>query len=180
MKKFAILIFALALLLQPLHAIDLSPAPSGVAWQEIPELKAAFLKPQGWFFKRESGKGTMAYFITKEEIKQSGQFSTGLTVNVFHLKKDSAIERGKTLIDNMAAQHHEKSWTGAKGPFQEFGCLLRDTDATGTIVMSALTVANPKTNTLYLFIFESPQSDWDTAWKLGKPIMDTLAIDDAV
>jgi hypothetical protein len=43
-----------------------------------------------------------------------------------------------------------------------------------------LTVANPKTNTLYLFIFESPVSEWDNAWKLGKQIMDDLAIDDEI
>jgi hypothetical protein len=39
-------------------------------------------------------------------------------------------------------------------------------------------VSNPKTNILYLFIFESPEASWDSAWKTGKQIMDTLAIDD--
>jgi len=37
-----------------------------------------------------------------------------------------------------------------------------------------LTVANPKTNTLYLFIFESPIAGWMKAWKIGKQILDTL------
>lgn len=78
----------------------------------------------------------------------------------------------------MAAQHNVKTWNRAAGPFQEFGCELKDTDASGTIVMHALTVANPKTNTLYLFIFESPVTSWDAAWKVGQQIMDTLAIDD--
>jgi hypothetical protein len=54
------------------------------------------------------------------------------------------------------------------------------TDASGTFVMHALTIANPKTNTLYLFMFESPSATWDEAWMLGKQIMDTLAIDDGV
>jgi hypothetical protein len=180
MKKFAILILALALFVQPLLALDLPKPPTGFTWQEIQELKAAFLKPNGWFFKRQEDKGTLAYFITKEDINQNGQFATGLTVNVFRLKKDTAAERGKALIDNMAAEKHVKTWTRTVGPFQEFGCEMKDTDATGTTVMSALTVANPKTNTLYLFIFESPESDWDAAWKLGKPIMDTLAIDDDI
>jgi hypothetical protein len=55
-----------------------------------------------------------------------------------------------------------------------------DTDASGTIMMRALTIANPKTNTLYLFIFESPIDNRDEAWKLGKQIIDNLAIDDDV
>jgi hypothetical protein len=178
MKKIVLLTFVFALFTQTLRAIDLPKAPSGFTWQEIPELKAAFLKPEGWFFKREADKGTLAYFITKEDIVKTGQFDTGLTVNVFRLKQDSAVERGKAMIDKMASENHGKKWTQSVGPFQEFGCLIKQTDASGTIVMRALTVANPKTNTLYLFMFESPESGWDAAWKIGEPIMDTLAIDD--
>ena len=66
------------------------------------------------------------------------------------------------------------------GPFEEFGCLFKDTDSSGTTTSQALMVANPKTNTLYLFIFESPESDWDSAWKIGKQVMDALAIDDDI
>lgn len=181
MKRFANIVLVAVLFVfsaYPVFAADLPKPPPGLAWQEIPEMKAALLKPDGWHFKKETKNGTIAYFITKEDVEKTGQFDTGLTVNVFHLKTDSAVVRGQGLIEKMATEHHEKSWSRTVGPFQEFGCLLKDTDASGTIVMHALTVANPKTNTLYLFIFESPESEWDAAWKLGKPIMDTLALDD--
>ena len=157
--------------LQTLHAMDLPKAPTGFTWQEIPELKAALLKPNGWFFKQENGNGTMAYFITQEDLSKSGEFATGLTVNVFHLKDNSAVARGKAMIDQMASKHHVKTETRAFGPFQEFACDLEDTDASGSIRMRALTIANPKTNTLYLFIFESPESMWEGAWRLGEQIM---------
>src|SRR5438445_12096251 len=88
---------------QTITAIDVPPPPPGFTWQEIPELKAAFLKPNGWFFKREEQKGTLAYFITKEDIDKNGQFQTGLTINVFRLKKDSAVERGKSMIEQIPA-----------------------------------------------------------------------------
>jgi hypothetical protein len=55
---------------QNIAAIDVPPPPPGFTWQEIPELKAAFLKPNGWFFKREEQKATLAYFITKEKHRQ--------------------------------------------------------------------------------------------------------------
>ncbi len=161
-------------------AIDLPTAPTGFKWQEVPELKAAFLRPDGWFFKQEEQKGTLAYFITKEDISKGGEFQTGLTINVFHLKKDPAVERGKYIIENVANAKHGERWAQKVGPFYEFGCLTKDTDSTGTTVTQTLTVANPKTNTLYLFIFESPESDWDSARKTGKQIMDTLALDDEV
>jgi len=180
MKKLAILAFAAAFFMPQCSAIELPKPPEGFTWQEIPELKAAFLKPNGWFFKQEMQKGTLAYFITKENLEQGGQFDTGLTANVFKFKKDSAVDHGKVLIGNMASQHHVEMWSRTVGPFQEFGCELMDTDASGTIMMRALTIANPKTNTLYLFIFESPIDNRDEAWKLGKHIIDNLAIDDDV
>ena len=172
---------AIFLLIRPLLvAIDLPPAPSGFTWQEVPELKAAFLKPDGWYFKRETQKGTLAYFITKEDIDKQGEFQTGLTVNVFKLKKDSAVEPAKYMIDQLADSKHAEKWAKAVGPFREFGCRTKDTDASGTIVVETTTIANPKTNTLYLFVFESPESDWETAWKTGAKIMDTLAVDDEI
>lgn len=180
MKKLTLLTLLTMLFAQTLLAITFPTPPAGFVWQEIPELKAAFLKPDGWFYKREEQGSTLAYFITKENIDKNGRFQTGLTVNVFHLKKDSAVERGKDLIQQLAATKHVKAWAQDAGPFREFGCLAKDTDSSGTTVMHTLAVANPKTNTLYLFIFESPESDWDAAWKIGKQIVDMLALDDNI
>lgn len=161
-------------------ATDLPTPPAGFTWQEIPELKAAFLRPKNWFFKREESKDTLAYFITKESVENGGEFQTGLTVNVFRHKKDSALETAKYYIDQLASKKHGDKWARDMGPFKEFGCLTRDTDASGTTVMQTLMVANPKTNTLYLFIFESPGTSWDSEWKIGKQITDSLVIDDEI
>jgi hypothetical protein len=38
----------------------------------------------------------------------------------------------------------------------------------------------PQTSTLYLFIFESPEAEWNAAWTTGTTIMDALAIDDEI
>ncbi len=87
MKKLVMLTLFASLIVLSTSAIDLPAAPTGFTWQEIPELKAAFLKPSGWFFKREEEKGTLAYFITKEDIDKNGQFQTGLSVNVVSAQK---------------------------------------------------------------------------------------------
>jgi len=180
MKIYRYFFMSLVFLLQAASAIDLPTPPEGFSWQEIPELKAAFLKPAGWHFKREEQKGTLAYFITKENIEKTGEFQTGLTVNVFKNRKKSAVEQARDIVDRIAADKHGEKWGKDVGPFREFGCRTKDTDASGTIIMQTLSVANPKTNTLYLFIFESPESDWEKAWKIGEKIMDQLALDDAI
>ena len=68
MKQLVFATLLVAIVVHTIFAIDLPPSPPNFAWQEIPELKAAFLRPTGWFFKREEAKGTLAYFITKEDI----------------------------------------------------------------------------------------------------------------
>lgn len=160
-------------LVNPLLAVDLSTPPPGFTWQQVPELKAAFLKPDGWFFQQEEQKGTRAYFITKENIEHGGDFSTGLTVNVFRGLKEPSVSHGEQLIDQIVSQTNCEKWGRTVGSFQEFGCNAKDSQS----VMRYLTVANPRTNTLYFFIFESPVAEWDDAWRLGKQIMDNLAID---
>jgi hypothetical protein len=180
MKKLILLSLLSVLFAQTLLAKTLPTPPAGFTWQEIPELKTALLKPDGWFYKREQQKGTLAYFITKENIDNNGRFQTGLTVNVFHLKKDSAVERGKDRIEELAAANHVNMFAQNVGPFRKFGCLTRHTDSSGTLQMVTLAVANSQTNTLYLLIFESPQQDWDAAWERGKYIVDMLTLDEEI
>lgn len=142
-------------------------------------IHAVFLKPTGWFFHEEQNSGTLAYFISKEDISKGGEFQTGLTINVFpKLKQGSAIERGKTLVDNIVAQHPGANhWDRQLGPFQIFGCNVTDTDNSETTVSMTYVLANPKTNTLYLLIFESPRNSWDTNSQIEKQIMSTMSLD---
>lgn len=169
----------LVILSQLASGINLPPAPDGFTWQETPEIKAAFLRPKGWYFRQENDKGTLAYFITKEEIKNGGEFQTGLTINVFH-PKNSAVEQAESFIDDRATKTHGKKWKRDFGPFHEFACLCKVIDEVAATTTNTLMVANPETNTLYLFIFESPEAEWDMAWKTGQKIMDTLALDDEI
>jgi hypothetical protein len=178
MRKLASFLLAFVSFAPTLHAADLPSAPSGFAWEQIPELKSALLKPDGWYFKQEEKGGILGYFITREDIDKTGHFDTGLTVNVFpKLGAGLAIERGKEVIDRVAAQHHQQTWTHQEGDLQEIGCEIKDSDPSGTVVMHALAVANTKTDTLYLLIFESPESEWTSSWKIGKEIIDAFKFD---
>jgi hypothetical protein len=69
-------------------------------------------------FRSENNKGPLAYFISKERIENGGAFQTGLTVNVFHLRKDPAVERSKYMIDQLAANKHGEKWNRDLGPFK--------------------------------------------------------------
>jgi hypothetical protein len=80
----------------------------------------------------------------------------------------------------VATTKNAKAFVTDAGPYREFGCLTKDTNSSGTVVIFTLAVANTKTDTLYLLIFESPESDWDAAWKLGKEMVDKVPLQETI
>ena len=168
-----------------LRADDSLPsAPSGYSWQRLVTIKSALLKPDGWFLKQTKKGQTDAFFITKEDIDQSGAFQTGLTLNCI---RDVPKKTGQTPSDyaasfaNAAATKYklvERS-SSQQGPFH--GVRFRYVDAPvgkESITVYQLLIANDKTGTLFLVIFEAPTSTWSEAWKSGDTILKKMLLDD--
>jgi hypothetical protein len=178
--KALILSFSLSLvgLVAVAQPVDLPKPPAGFHWQRADEVKAAFLVPDTWHFKRESQSTTFAYFATREDISKEGSFRTGLSVNVTpHLQGRDAAEYAKGFIAAFqVGKKTRKVWDPSKGPFVGAACVVEDEQA----VMYAMMIANPKTNTLYLFMFEAPKAEWDSAWQIGEQMTRFLLLDDEV
>ena len=84
------------------------PAPPvGYSWAVFEETKSAFLKPDGWFIKKMKKGETRSYFITKENIDKTGEFITGLSVNIVSgipkKKGMSPVKYAKEFIQSAAA-----------------------------------------------------------------------------
>lgn len=103
-------------------AMELPAPPAGFSWKEVPEIKAAFLMPNGWHFKQAVQGETLGLFITQENIDERGRFTTGLTINVFQKSRPgSAVEYAQTFIARMAADKHaEQTWSRDIGPLRSF------------------------------------------------------------
>lgn len=162
------------------------PKQEGFTWWKTPALKGAILVPDSWHQKSVVKENALAYFVTKTEITEKNkEFEIGLTLNVFKefeknhgenplawatKYKKLAIEKGK-LLD---------SWTKKKGPFKSMGFqteIIRDEK---TIITHHLFIFNPKTGTLYFYLFEAPKTQWQEAWKHGDKMLKLLMIDDEV
>jgi hypothetical protein len=152
--------------------------PTGYHWERAPEIKGAFLVPHAWHFKSEKHGDTNAYFVTRENIDRTGEFLVGLTVNVMpRLKDRRAVAYAQAFIAAYAeGKEVLKSWDASMGPFVGSGCLVRDE----TTTMHALMVGNPKTNTLYYFLFEAPNAEWASEWPTGEEILRLMLLDDEI
>lgn len=178
MRKLGILILACVAISVFAQPAELPAAPSGFEWRRVPEVKAAFLMPKSWHFKREKDNSTYAYFATREDIDRTGQFAVGLTVNVTpHLEnRDASAYVRQFIAEFPKGKKLRKAWDASIGSFVGGGCIVEDDVA----VMSVLMVANPKTNTLYFFMFEAPTAEWESQWKTGEAMLRTIYLDDEI
>jgi hypothetical protein len=185
MRKFLALSF-LMLLFCTRADDQLPPTPSGYSWQHLTAIKSAALKPDGWFFKQTKKGQTDAFFITKEDIDKTGSFQTGLTLNCLRdiPKKTGQLPSAyaAAFADAAAAKYQlTKRSSSNQGPFKavKFGYVDAPKDKE-SITVYDLAIANDKTGTLFLVIFEAPTKDWSEAWKIAEPILKKLLLDDEV
>ncbi|WP_201984162.1 hypothetical protein [Hymenobacter rubidus] len=184
-----LLVGLVLLLARPVAAqrynVKLVAPPAGFTWQPLPESKAAALLPAGWYYKAEGQKGGTTYYLTQEEIGESGEFQTGLSLQVVRKAKAKtgrpAAEYAELLMMRTGfgpgKQLLEKS-SVADGPFYKRTVRYRDAppEAEPRVVYQ-MALANAKTDTLYLLTFESPEKEWPDAWKLGEAMVRELVLD---
>lgn len=154
------------------------PPQEGYRWETVPEVKAAVLVPIGWHFKVDKRGATVGYFVTRESIDATGQFETGLTVNVVRRPEatDAADFASEFLSRFAAGKTVLRTWDVSQGPFVGHGCRVEDSVS----VLHVLAFANPKTNTFYFVMFEAPKATWNEAWRIGERIVKMLYIDDEI
>jgi hypothetical protein len=155
---------------------ELPQAPEGFHWEKAPAIKAAFLTPNGWFFKAEEDKPSFrAYFISREDIARAGKFQVGLTVNLKRLDKGNAVEYAKKVVADFPKAPGKKlhaSWNIDSPSLSGAGCEVEF----DTTVMQLVMLGSPKTGLLYIFAFEAPKAEWAQAWSYGQKIMNLMVL----
>ena len=179
-----LLLFALPAIAQKTNT-ELGTAPAGFSWQALPEIKASMLLPEGWYFKPEGQKGANAYFLTKEEIVEGGEFQTGASINVNRKLKAKTgriapdyAKAFSALGGRGANQELLEERAEIDGPLHKYMVRFRASppNAASKIIYQ-IAIGNVKTDTLYILVFESPEKDWPQAWKLGEVMIREWVLD---
>ena len=163
----------------------LTAPPAGFAWQPLPAAKAALLLPAGWYYRAEGPKSAPTYYLTQEPIGETGEYQTGLSLQVVRQAKAQtrhpAPEYAELLLlrtgFGRGQQQLEKS-SSVEEPWHQWTVRYRDAPpAAAARLVYQLALANAKTDTLYLLTFESPEKDWPEAWALGQVMVRELVLD---
>lgn len=164
---------------QAQRVTSLKPAPEGYSWYSAPDAGATVLKPEGWFVKTETKGDTNALFISKEDIAASGEFQTGMSLNLLRgVKKKTGLTSTKYAVAFLSKvlDGNEELMSFAKPANGMTSLGLRIKDRSHDTVIHYYLVADDADDTLHLFIFESPAADWDAAWKIGEPMFRNLIL----
>ena len=163
----------------------LAAPPVGFAWQPLPETKAALLLPVGWHYQAEGTKAAPVYYLTQEPMGESGEFRTGLSLQVVRKAttrtRHPAAEYAQLLMLRTGfgpGRQRLADTAAAVGPWHRWAVRYREAtpDAEPRMVYQ-MAVANAKTDTLYLLSFESPEQDWPAAWALGRLMVREWVLD---
>ncbi|GAA4365110.1 hypothetical protein GCM10023185_35150 [Hymenobacter saemangeumensis] len=163
----------------------LGEAPAGFHWQVLPQVKAAMLLPDGWYYKAEGDKAAMTYYLTQEAIGETGEYQTGASLHVVRKVKSKTKQPAPTYAERLmmrtgfgkGQQMLEKSPL-ALGDRARHWVRYRDAPPDAEVrIVYQLALANGKTDTLYLFTFESPEKEWAEAWLLGQQMVGEAVLD---
>lgn len=163
----------------------LATPPAGFAWQPLPEAKAALPLPAGWHYRAEGTKAAPTYYLTQEAVGESGEFDTGLSLQVVRKAqahtRHAAPEYAELLMLRTGfgpGRQRLADTAAVVGPWHKWAVRYRETapDAEPRIIYQ-LALANAKTDTLYLLTFESSEKEWADAWRLGQVMVREWVLD---
>jgi hypothetical protein len=190
MLRYRCYLLVLALLLAaPARAqrldVPLAEPPAGLHWQPLPEARAALLLPDGWYFKPDVQKNSLTYYLTQDAIGESGQYQAGLSLHVVRRAKKftklpapAYAERLMLRAGYGRGQRAQEQGSRQEGPLGLRWVRYREAlpDAEPRMVYQ-LAVANGKTDTLYLLVFEGLEKEWSELWPLGQQMVREWVLD---
>ena len=163
----------------------LAAPPAGFAWQPLPAASAALLLPAGWHFRAGGTKAAPSYYLTREPMGESGEFATGLALQVVRRSRAQthhpAPEYAALLMLRAGfgpGRQRLADTSAVAGPWHRRAVRYREAtpDAEPRIIYQ-LALANARTDTLYLLTFESPEKEWAEAWQLGAVMVREWVLD---
>lgn len=156
-----------------------SSAPKGFSWSYCLKLDSWFLKPTGWYTHEDTVNKMDACYVTKESIKTSSLFETGMTAYLLKdvsktYNKDAseqaesfikALDNGTSTVSTIIDLND--------GNFKGYARYVETTSVKQYVVA----VAVDKNDIMYIISFESSPAKWDTNWETyGKPIIQQLGL----
>ncbi len=164
---------------------QLPPPPAGFDWKLYKN--AVFPKPAGWHERElKNPANAFTYATSPEEFSGTKPFEMGLSVNIFtgtqRLRgleaKKAALMYIKIDLDTHRKEDILILDQQPSGDYERTVFRYRDAPpGLKPVIIHKFILANNVTDSLHVFIFESPEATWAENWaKYGTPILSRLQV----
>jgi hypothetical protein len=176
-RKTEALVFAFMMLRVARVSAAESPPP-GLHWQELREIRAELLVPDGWLFKSTGDRDHPVYSV----MPPQGASRFTLSVERKH-KPELVIAEAHDIVEAQRKIAKEATPTEEvkMGVMTAYATLL-DISPGGTnsiaIRVALTTIGNSRTGTFYMFRFDIPADEWEATWERGRYVMGKFALED--
>ena len=166
--------------------LKLPTPPNGFTWQILPEMQGALLKPDGWHYKTDSNGDTVGHVISKEKIEKNGQFLTGLTFQCIKNVPQKSGMPASTYIKKFADEAATSQKLLERREFRRgaFECVqfryVSVAPGEPNVEIVDRLMANEKTGSVFLVIFEAPEKKWDAEYRIAEVILKQMVIDEKI
>ncbi len=170
------------------HPVDRSigdlPEIEGFTWQYIDSIGGYFCLPEDWYYLPVEFAGLREYFFTEENLAERSLYQTGLSVEVI----TGATRKLGQTAERYAFSHIAQmvsngdtimTWGPILEPYRNYGCRSRVIGADSTeLTVLTQTVANTKTETVYIMIFMAPTAAWEEVEEIATTMMGYFILDE--
>ncbi|MFN3570611.1 MAG: hypothetical protein ACK4VX_10080 [Polaromonas sp.] len=164
---------------------QLPPLPAGFEWKLYKN--AVFPKPAGWHERElKTPANSFTYATSAEDFSGNKQFEMGMSVNIFtgtqRLRgleaKKAALMYIKIDLDTHRKEDILLLDQQPSGDYERTVFRYRDAPpGLKPVIIHKFILANNVTDSLHVFIFESPEATWAENWaKYGTPILSRLQV----
>lgn len=157
--------------------------PDGFEWKYSDSTRIFFVIPDGWYHKLETRFSPIyeGFYVTKENIDDTGRFSTGFTVFMF--PDFDSPEKSEEYVIDLLEMHSHLDTTQSYNAWDTQGELALIHHLRIQAEFPYETESNKHKvihygifsyeDRVYMYIFESPASEWDRATEYGATFFDT-------
>ncbi len=163
--------------------------PHGFTMKLCPSIRAQFPMPLDWFYREEENSIMRSCYLTRDLIRPSVLFTTGLTVfaekNIKKKHGYTPLVRARSYMDTQTEMQPIGDWKmNSKGRLVTFrGFFQTDSRTVNRQLIQPATyyveaTANDRTDTVYYITFETPTSKWEQDAEIAHTMIDNRILDE--
>jgi len=170
--------------LPKLNMENAPPLPDGYLWEYFREPSFAIARPYNWHVYKKNGSHCYTYIISKESVKDFGSYETGWCLRFWWNVRDNSGFPPSVIatlnLKEKTLEPYKEVLNSAMGEVNGHPVsIVRTRDyspGAPPIIIEHQILADDVQDIIYEMLFESPESSWDTAWKIGDVMMKMICI----